>query len=91
MSDTPTEPRNTFTADELTILRNKLAKIDAVHPDRLPEFHSIFDRCEEPALIQLARAKIKFLSALAANECIRRGIPREALAEAAPLHGAAKH
>jgi hypothetical protein len=66
--------RTGFTPAELTALRNLCAPINTVDPDRLDEFHRILDGCEDPALLQLAGARIKFLSKQANNVCIRRGI-----------------
>jgi len=66
--------RKTFTLSELTTLRREFATIQAVSPDRLPQFRAIFDGCEDVALQQLASANIKFVSPLAVNACFRRGV-----------------
>jgi hypothetical protein len=66
--------RTTFTKRELKILRTLLAKHDSVSPEALEELHKILARCSNAALRQLAKANIKFLSSLAANACIHRGL-----------------
>lgn len=66
--------RATFTLPELTTLRNQFASIQTVNPDHLPRFHAIFDGCQDQALQQLAAANVKFLSKLARNACVRRGL-----------------
>jgi hypothetical protein len=66
--------RKTFTLSELTTLRNEFSAIRTVNPDRLGDFHAIFDGCEDDALRQLAIANINFVSKLARNACTRRGL-----------------
>jgi len=66
--------RTAFTLTELTTLRRELAKIETVNPERLSQFHEIFDGCNDDALLQLASSHIKFVSKLAVNACARRGI-----------------
>ena len=64
----------TFTADQIKTLRDEYAKIDRVHPDRLSDFRALFAKCDDITLIDLAKAKIKFVSLLAVSACVRRGL-----------------
>lgn len=66
--------REVFTLAQLAFLRRRFAEIKTVNPDRLTQFHQMFSGCGNRALRQLAGANIRFLSALAANACVRRGI-----------------
>jgi hypothetical protein len=66
--------RDVFSSSELTFLRKRFGALQTIHPDQLPEFHRIFSCSGDRALRQLAGANIRFLSALAANACVRRGI-----------------
>lgn len=63
---------NVFSDEQITKLRADFAKIETVSPDRLPEFHAMFDKWNDAILEQIAGADIKFLSKLARNECTRR-------------------
>jgi hypothetical protein len=63
-----------FSSDQLQALRVEFSKIDRVCADRLPEFHALFADCEDSALLQLAAAKVKFVSKLAVNAASRRGL-----------------
>lgn len=63
-----------FTAKQIEILKAEFAPINTVNPDHLPRFHAIFAACSDSGLKQLATAGIKFLSKLAVNACVRRGI-----------------
>jgi hypothetical protein len=45
-----------------------------VQPERLSDFRAIFNSCYDDAIQQLASANIKFVSKLAVNELIRRGL-----------------
>jgi hypothetical protein len=63
-----------FSNEQIETLRAQFAGIATVNPDRLSEFYSIFDKCTDKALIQLAKAGIRFLSKLAMNDCARRGV-----------------
>ena len=64
-----------FSDAQIETLRAQFANIERVCTDRLDAFHKIFDGCADAALSQLARAGIKFVSKLAINACVRRGIP----------------
>jgi len=66
--------REVFSSAQLAFLRRRFADINTVNPDRLTEFHQMFSGCADRALRQLAGANIRFLSALAANACVRRRI-----------------
>jgi hypothetical protein len=63
-----------FTAAQIETLREQFGKIQKVHPDNLQRFRDIFARCDDSTLLDLAKAKIKFVSLLAVNACARRGI-----------------
>jgi len=66
--------RTMFTKAELDTMRDSFATITSVRPEMLPRFHKLFDGCSEGGLRQLAEAKINFVSKLAANAQMRRGI-----------------
>ena len=66
--------RSTFTPDELNQLRAQWNKVNTVNPDHLGRFRKLLAECADEALKQLAGANIKFLSKLAVNACLRRGI-----------------
>ena len=72
----PTTRSGLFSATQLAALHREFAKISTVHPNRLADFHRMFDRLGDPALLQISNAKIKFLSPLAVNEARRRGLER---------------
>ena len=63
-----------FSSEQIETLRAQFAGIATVNPDRLSDFHRIFDGCTDKALLQLAKAGIKFVSKLAVNACVRRGV-----------------
>jgi len=63
-----------FTQEQLDQLRAEYGKLETVNPDRLESFHRVFDMCADEALRQLALAKVKFVSLLAVNACVRRKI-----------------
>jgi hypothetical protein len=63
-----------FSGEQIETLRAQFAGLAAVNPDRLPEFRRVFASCTNEALLQLAKSGIKFLSKLAINACVRRGI-----------------
>lgn len=63
-----------FSAEQIARLREEFGKIETVNPDRLPEFHAFFDSMADHVLAQVAGAGIKWLSSLARNECMRRGV-----------------
>jgi len=64
--------RTTFTAAELAKLRDSYRNIERVSPDRLDQFRAIFADCHDAALLQLCTAGVRFVSALARNEAMRR-------------------
>lgn len=66
--------RKTFSLSELAALRAQFAGINTVEPERLSDFRAIFDGCYDDAIRQLVSANIKFVSKLAVNEMIRRGL-----------------
>jgi hypothetical protein len=66
--------RTTFTLEELTAFRKLFDPMGEIDANGFDDFHSIFDGCEDSALLQLARAEINFLSKLAHNACIRRAL-----------------
>lgn len=66
--------RTTFTLSELTTLRNQYASLETAPVSCLPKFRALFDGCTDDGLRQLATANIKFVSALAVNACVRRGL-----------------
>jgi hypothetical protein len=66
--------RKTFSLSELATLRAQFAGINTVQPERLSDFRAIFNSCYDDAIQQLASANIKFVSKLAVNELIRRGL-----------------
>jgi len=63
-----------FTDSQIKVLREEFAKIQTVNADRLGDFHETFDKMTDKQLVQIAKAEIKFLSKLAVNACVRRGI-----------------
>ena len=69
-----TENRHNFSNEQIETLRAQFAGIATVNPDRLAQFHAIFDGCTDKALLQLAKAGVKFVSKLAVNACVRRGM-----------------
>lgn len=63
-----------FNPHHIEYLKTEFSRIKTVNPDRLPQFHSMFDKMDDETLVQVSTAGIKFLSKLAQNECVRRGI-----------------
>ena len=63
-----------FNSKQIEALRTEFAKIDRVCPDRLPEFRAMFAKMDNTQLQQVALADIKFLSKLAFNACVSRGM-----------------
>jgi hypothetical protein len=70
----PTTRGGLFTPTQLVALRREFARISTVQPGRLADFHRIFAKLGNPALVQISEARIKFLSPLAVNEARRRGL-----------------
>ena len=65
-----------FTASHLETLRNEYAKIDRVDPsfEAYDKMKKLLDAMTDDQLSQVRRADIKFLSSLATNRCVRRGL-----------------
>jgi hypothetical protein len=63
-----------FSPEQINTLRASYGAIKTVSIDALPKLRAIFDGCEDAALKQLATAKINFVSGLAVNACVRRGL-----------------
>jgi hypothetical protein len=63
-----------FSDAQIETLRGKFAPINSAQAEHLDTFRRIFDGCTDAALTQLAKAQIKFVSPLAINACVRRGI-----------------
>lgn len=70
-----TEPMNTqFSVAQIETLRAEFAGIQTISVDRLPQLRSMFGKMQDETILQVAKAKINFLSKLAVNDCVRRGI-----------------
>ena len=65
---------DTFSPEQIATLREGFAKFETMNPDKLPQLHAIFEPMTDTALVNLARAGIKFISNLAFNAAMRRGI-----------------
>lgn len=65
---------NTFTSAQLDTLRNGYAHIERASVDHLPKFRALLADCGNEAIKQLIGARINFVSKLAVNEAVRRGI-----------------
>ena len=63
-----------FSTEQISQLRDAYGRIKRADPQNLLHFHSIFTECTDAGLKQLAGARISFVSKLALNECIRRGM-----------------
>jgi len=63
-----------FTESEIKQLHDAYDGFKTVPAERVLELRSVFERCSTDALIQIALARIKFISAIAVNTCTRRGI-----------------
>lgn len=57
-------------------LRNEFAKIEAIDPSSAAykNLVALLDRCDDEAILAAKNAGIKFVSSLALNRCIRRGL-----------------
>lgn len=65
---------NPFSPAQFNTLRREFARIQGVNPSRLEDFHALFAKMSTDQLVDLAKAKIKFVSKLAANAAFRRGV-----------------
>jgi len=65
---------NTFSPAQLAALRTAYAPIKTAGVEHLPRLHKLFDQCSDDALLQLVRARINFVSKLALNAAMRRGL-----------------
>jgi hypothetical protein len=63
-----------FNAQQIKSLKKEFSVINSVNPDRLPEFHAMFDKMDDETLAQVVKADIKWLSSLGRNAAIRRKI-----------------
>jgi hypothetical protein len=57
-------------------LRTEFAQIERIDPSN-PSYKkmiALMDRCTDQALVEIKDAGIKFVSSLALNRCIRRGL-----------------
>ena len=63
-----------FTTAQLNELRADYAKIERVSTENLPKFHQVLNCMTDDMLVQVAGAKVNFLSKLAVNECVRRNL-----------------
>ena len=70
------ESKDVMTPQQLTVLRNSMARINKVDPES-PTYEKmikLLDDASDELLKQLAGAEIKFISMLARNRVMRRGI-----------------
>lgn len=74
--------KGNFTARHIDALRKAYANHTRVPVDFLPRFRAVLAQCNDRQLARLARAKIRFLSALAVNEQVRREAMVDAVADA---------
>lgn len=60
----------------INTLRSEFAKIERIDPcsKSYENLISLLDRLDDSGLITVVEAKIKFVSALALNRCIRKGL-----------------
>ena len=63
-----------FTPNQINQLKADFEKIERASIDSLPKFRAMFAQMTDGMLKQVAQANIKFLSNLAVNACVRRGI-----------------
>lgn len=70
---------NQFSPQEITVLRNRYEKIDKIDPlsPSYEKLTDMLDNASDELLKQLAGADIKFVSKLAKNRVMRRGIDEE--------------
>lgn len=65
-----------FTPEMLTTLRTEFAKIERVDPEAptCQRMMAMLDRLDDACLVQLAKAKIKWISSLSLGRVIRRNL-----------------
>lgn len=63
-----------FTKAQINRLRDAYAKFDTAPVSILPKFHALFAKLDDEQLKLVAQAGIKFVSKIAVNDCVRRGI-----------------
>lgn len=68
--------RPTFTPAQIEALRREFAKVDTIDPcaPAYARLVAMLDGLTDSALVTLARAGVKFVSNMAVNRCIRRGL-----------------
>lgn len=65
-----------FTPDQIETLRSQYARLKTVDPEG-PAYRrlcTMLDGLPDTVLLQVSKAGIKFVSTLAINRCVRRGI-----------------
>lgn len=68
-----------FSAQQLDALRQSYGKFTTLPTESVADFRRLFSKCTDGQIIQLVKASIKFVSALARNEATRRDIPADRL------------
>jgi hypothetical protein len=68
-----------FSKSQINALRKAYADKATAPISVLPKFRALFSKMPNKAILQLVTARIKFVSPLALNEAIRRGIVPSAL------------
>lgn len=63
-----------FSTEQLNALRNGYDSVQSIPLDKVPALQAMMNGMSAAALAQVAGAKIKFLSGLALNRCVRLGI-----------------
>lgn len=60
----------------INTLRNEFAKIDRIDPSApsYAKMLALLDRLDDDGLVTVKNAQIKFVSVLALNRCIRKGL-----------------
>jgi len=68
--------RKEFTATEIETLRTEYARLQTVDPcaPTYQSLRTLIGHLDESALRQLAAARIKFVSSMAVNAAVRRGV-----------------
>lgn len=63
-------------ADDIQTVSAQFAKLDSIDPDGplYQRLVGLLDRCDDDAIVAVYDARIKFVSALALNRMIRRGL-----------------
>ena len=76
------EQFDNFSPEQIAELRAEFGKKETMTPDVLPKFHALFETMTDTALVNICRANIKFVSRLAFNAALRRGITGEEIKNA---------